>query len=92
MKSGADALLDLLAIGSSPVQTSSPAVDIFSISQEKMPPVTALDGLLSPFPPPASSASQPTAAPVLDLLDGLSSNPPAPGNLNLFAAFCFRIF
>ncbi|PKI53941.1 hypothetical protein CRG98_025643, partial [Punica granatum] len=78
-KAGADALLDLLSIGSTPVPSSSPAVDIFSLTEDKKPPVTTtLDGLSSPSAPPPHAASQPAAAPILDLLDGLSSSPPAP--------------
>ncbi|KAK4789521.1 hypothetical protein SAY86_016825 [Trapa natans] len=80
MKTGADALLDLLSIGSSPVQNSSAAVDIFSLSQDKTPPVVALDGLSSHSLPPTRAASQHIAGPILDLLDGFSSNSPAPEN------------
>ncbi|KAK4791834.1 hypothetical protein SAY86_032247 [Trapa natans] len=79
-KTRADALLDLLSIGSSPLQNSPSSIDIISLSQEKPPPVVALDGLPSPSPAPSRAASQPTVGPILDLLDGLSSHLPAPEN------------
>ncbi|KAK4788526.1 hypothetical protein SAY86_019845 [Trapa natans] len=74
-KTGADALLDLLSIGSASVQSSSPGIDIFSLGQDKFPPVTTFDGLASP-----SSLPAPVAAPILDLLGGLISSPLPPEN------------
>ncbi|XP_021809698.1 AP-1 complex subunit gamma-2-like isoform X1 [Prunus avium] len=74
-KNGTNVLLDLLSIGS-PTQSGQSVSDMLSSSQDNKTPVSPLEGLSSP----SSNSIQPTssagAAPVIDLLDGFSSNPP----------------
>ncbi|PQQ18300.1 AP-1 complex subunit gamma-2-like isoform X1 [Prunus yedoensis var. nudiflora] len=74
-KNGTNVLLDLLSIGS-PTQSSQSVSDMLSSSQDNKTPFSPLEGLSSP----SSNSIQPTssagAAPVIDFLDGFSSNPP----------------
>ncbi|XP_021809701.1 AP-1 complex subunit gamma-2-like isoform X4 [Prunus avium] len=78
-KNGTNVLLDLLSIGS-PTQSGQSVSDMLSSSQDNKTPVSPLEGLSSP----SSNSIQPTssagAAPVIDLLDGFSSNPPKQEN------------
>ncbi|XP_074295972.1 AP-1 complex subunit gamma-2-like [Silene latifolia] len=75
-KSGTDALLDLLSIGSSPAANTSAIPDILSLSLETKHSGATLEGLssVSSIPKQVSSLSGP--APMMDLLDGLSSSQP----------------
>ncbi|XP_015957049.1 AP-1 complex subunit gamma-2 [Arachis duranensis] len=85
-KSGTDALLDLLSVGSvsGPVespsaQSNSSAMDILSASKSEKASVSPLDDLSS-----LSLSSRTTsitgAAPMMDLLDGFASTPPKSEN------------
>nr|XP_029153072.1 AP-1 complex subunit gamma-1 isoform X2 [Arachis hypogaea] len=85
-KSGTDALLDLLSVGSvsGPVespsaQSNSSAIDILSASKSEKASVSPLDDLSS-----LSLSSRTTsitgAAPMMDLLDGFASTPPKSEN------------
>ncbi|XP_016190395.2 AP-1 complex subunit gamma-2-like [Arachis ipaensis] len=85
-KSGTDALLDLLSVGSvsrpveSPsAQSNSSAIDILSASKSEKASVSPLDDLSS-----LSLSSRTTsitgAAPMMDLLDGFASTPPKSEN------------
>ncbi|PQQ03943.1 AP-1 complex subunit gamma-2-like isoform X2 [Prunus yedoensis var. nudiflora] len=78
-KNGTNVLLDLLSIGS-PTQSSQSVSDMLSSSQDNKTPFSPLEGLSSP----SSNSIQPTssagAAPVIDFLDGFSSNPPKQEN------------
>lgn len=69
-KAGTDVLLDLLSIGSPPVQNNSTPSDILSSSQDNKSSVVILDGL-SPTPSRG-------AASMIDLLDGFVPNSPKP--------------
>ncbi|KAH9773411.1 AP-1 complex subunit gamma-2 [Citrus sinensis] len=69
-KAGTDVLLDLLSIGSPPVQNNSTPSDILSSSQDNKSSVAILDGLS-----PAPSGG---AASMIDLLDGFVPNSPKP--------------
>nr|GEU67593.1 AP-1 complex subunit gamma-2-like isoform X1 [Tanacetum cinerariifolium] len=75
-KSGTDALLDLLSIGSAPPQNGSSLPDILSISQDNKTSVSPLDSLSSTTGPSLPAAS--TA--MMDLLDGFGPSPPPPNN------------
>ncbi|KAL9246473.1 hypothetical protein vseg_020003 [Gypsophila vaccaria] len=75
-KSGTDALLDLLSIGSSPAANSSAIPDILSLSLESQNSGATLDGLSSVSSIPKLESSPSGTAPMLDLLDGLSSSQP----------------
>ncbi|KAK2636430.1 hypothetical protein Ddye_031222 [Dipteronia dyeriana] len=77
-KAGADVLLDLLSIGSSPVQSNLSTPDILSSSQDNKMPIATLDGLSSPPSVPVRSTSAGGAASMMDLLDGFVSNSPKP--------------
>ncbi|KAM7252282.1 hypothetical protein ACFE04_024165 [Oxalis oulophora] len=70
---GTDVLMDLLSIGTSPIPTSTRS-EVFSSPLNK-PPVTPLDGLLTP-PSPTTQSPSTGVSPMLDLLGGFS--PPAP--------------
>ncbi|XP_048318423.2 AP-1 complex subunit gamma-2 [Ziziphus jujuba] len=75
-QNGTDALLDLLSIGSPPVQSSPSAHDILSASQDNKTSVSPLDGLSSPSYPNQSTSAGVT--PVMDLLGGFAADPPKP--------------
>ncbi|GJS17934.1 hypothetical protein Tco_0412406 [Tanacetum coccineum] len=75
-KSGTDALLDLLSIGSAPPQNGSSIPDILSISQDNKTSVTLLDSPSSTMGPSLPTAS--TA--MMDLLDGFGPSPQTTGN------------
>ncbi|KAK1555199.1 hypothetical protein Q3G72_023262 [Acer saccharum] len=77
-KAGTDVLLDLLSIGSSPVQSNPSTPDILSSSQDNKMPIATLDGLSSPPSVPVHSTSAGGAASMMDLLDGFVSNSPKP--------------
>ncbi|XP_022978311.1 AP-1 complex subunit gamma-2-like isoform X2 [Cucurbita maxima] len=71
--SGADVLLDLLSIGTSPpAQSTASATDILS-NQEKSP-TSQLDGLSSLSSLSANKPSAAVSSPTIDLLGGLSPN------------------
>lgn len=70
-KAGTDVLLDLLSIGSPPVQNNSTPSDILSSSQDNKSSVAILDGL---SPTPSGGAAS-----MIDLLDGFVPNSPKPG-------------
>ncbi|KAK4261289.1 hypothetical protein QN277_004309 [Acacia crassicarpa] len=74
-KSGTDALLDLLSIGSPTAQSSPSTIDMLSSSMNGKTPVSPLDDLSS-LSLSARATSNAGAAPVMDLLDGFASNPP----------------
>ncbi|BFG16475.1 hypothetical protein CerSpe_027480 [Prunus speciosa] len=74
-KNGTNVLLDLLSIGS-PTQSSQSVSDMLSSSQDNKTPVSPLEGLSSPSLNSIQPTSSAGAAPVIDLLDGFSSNPP----------------
>lgn len=78
-QNGTDALLDLLSIGSPPVQSSPSAHDILSASQDNKTSVSPLDGLSSPSYPNQSTSAGVT--PVMDLLGGFAADPPKPGKI-----------
>ncbi|KAJ4973273.1 hypothetical protein NE237_006447 [Protea cynaroides] len=78
---GADVLLDLLSIGTPPVQNNQSTPSISSPSQDSRTSVASLErlsSLSSPLSPQISSSAG--AAPVVDLLDGLSSSLSLPHN------------
>ncbi|CAO2816563.1 unnamed protein product [Amaranthus hypochondriacus] len=75
-KSGTDALLDLLSIGSPPTTNSASTPDILSLSLESKNSGSPQDQLSSVLPLPVQGSSPSGAAPIVDLLDVLSSNPP----------------
>ncbi|XP_074300275.1 AP-1 complex subunit gamma-2-like [Silene latifolia] len=75
-KSGTDALLDLLSIGSSPAANTSAIPDILSLSLETKPSGATLEGLSSVSSIPKQVSSLSGTAPMMDLLDGLSSSQP----------------
>ncbi|KAK3223281.1 hypothetical protein Dsin_010306 [Dipteronia sinensis] len=77
-KAGTDALLDLLSIGSSPVQSNPSTPDILSSSQDNKMPIAKLDELSSTPLVPVRSTSAGGAASMMDLLDGFVSNSPKP--------------
>ncbi|KAI9169802.1 hypothetical protein LWI28_017964 [Acer negundo] len=77
-KAGTDVLLDLLSIGSSPVQSNPSTPDILSSSLDNKMPIATLDGLSSPPSVPVRSTSAGGAASMMDLLDGFVSNSPKP--------------
>ncbi|KAF8407943.1 hypothetical protein HHK36_007083 [Tetracentron sinense] len=78
--SGADILLDLLSIGTPPVQNNLSMPDRLSSSQENKSSVTTLEKLSSPSSPLPTQVSYPAGAtPVMDLLNGLSPNLSMPG-------------
>ncbi|GMY26183.1 AP-1 complex subunit gamma-2-like [Fagus crenata] len=79
-KLGTDALLDLLSIETPPVQSSSSTVDVLSTSQDNKSPVASLEDLALPSSLSGQVTSPVGAAPMMDLLDGLVSNPPMPEN------------
>ncbi|KAK1296534.1 AP-1 complex subunit gamma-2 [Acorus calamus] len=70
--SGVDALLDLLSIGEAPVQNDLLASNSVSTSQDKLPSISPLERLSSVSSPVSSQSTG--AAPVVDLLGGLSTN------------------
>ncbi|XP_010264821.1 PREDICTED: AP-1 complex subunit gamma-2-like [Nelumbo nucifera] len=73
--SGTDMLLDLLSIGTSPVQDSLSTVDILSSSHDSKTSVAPLEGLTSLSYPLSKQVFSPTeAASVVDLLNGLTPN------------------
>ncbi|XP_044488303.1 AP-1 complex subunit gamma-2-like [Mangifera indica] len=78
-KAGTDVLLDLLSIGTPPVQSNSPTLDILSTSQDNKTPVAALDGL-SLMPSLPARTSPGGSASMRDLLDGFAPavSPPKP--------------
>ncbi|BFG16474.1 hypothetical protein CerSpe_027490 [Prunus speciosa] len=78
-KNGTNVLLDLLSIGS-PTQSSQSVSDMLSSSQDNKTPVSPLEGLSSPSLNSIQPTSSAGAAPVIDLLDGFSSNPPKQEN------------
>uniref|UniRef100_A0A2N9GQ46 AP-1 complex subunit gamma n=1 Tax=Fagus sylvatica TaxID=28930 RepID=A0A2N9GQ46_FAGSY len=79
-KLGTDALLDLLSIETPPVQSSSSTLDVLSTSQDNKSPVASLEDLALPSSLSGQVTSPVGAAPMMDLLDGLVSNPPMPEN------------
>ncbi|XP_043703655.1 AP-1 complex subunit gamma-2-like isoform X2 [Telopea speciosissima] len=71
--SGTDVLLDLLSIGTSPVQNNQSTSSISFPSQDSRTSVAPLERLSSLSSPLSAQVSSPArAAPVVDLLDGLS--------------------
>ncbi|KAK4263261.1 hypothetical protein QN277_028698 [Acacia crassicarpa] len=79
-KSGTDVLLDLLSVGSPSVPPMSPSAlslssttDILSSSMNNKTPTSPLDDL-------TSLSLSAGAAPMMDLLDGLTSSPPTENN------------
>lgn len=74
-KAGTDALLDLLSIGS-PAMNSSSTPDILSLNLESKSSGAPLDRLSSISSMPTQVSSPIGAAPIVDLLDGLSSSQP----------------
>ncbi|MED6143649.1 hypothetical protein PIB30_007952 [Stylosanthes scabra] len=84
-KSGTDALLDLLSVGSpsapsgSPAQSNSSAIDILSASTSKKASVSTLDDLSS-LSISSRTTSNTGASPMTDLLDGFASTPPSENN------------
>ncbi|KAI5436998.1 hypothetical protein KIW84_023209 [Lathyrus oleraceus] len=76
-KSGTDVLLDLLSIGSPSTQGSSSAVDILSSNISNKASISPLDDL---SPLSLSSNATSNAGPMMDLLGGISSSPPAENN------------
>ncbi|KAL5762013.1 hypothetical protein ACOSP7_018277 [Xanthoceras sorbifolium] len=77
-KAGTDVLMDLLSIGSPPVQSNSSMPDILSTNQNNIIPIATLDGLSSPPSVPVRTTSAGGAASMVDLLDGFVSNSPKP--------------
>ncbi|KAH9605987.1 hypothetical protein KSS87_012269 [Heliosperma pusillum] len=75
-RSGTDALLDLLSIGSSPAANTSAIPDILSLSLETKHSGATLEGLSSVSSIPKQASSLSGTAPMMDLLDGLSSSQP----------------
>ncbi|KMT07292.1 hypothetical protein BVRB_6g149210 [Beta vulgaris subsp. vulgaris] len=75
-KSGTDALLDLLSIGSPPAMDSSATPDILSLSLESKSSGVPLERLSSVSSMPVQVSSPSGAAPIVDLLDDLSSSQP----------------
>ncbi|XP_010682592.2 AP-1 complex subunit gamma-2 [Beta vulgaris subsp. vulgaris] len=75
-KSGTDALLDLLSIGSPPAMDSSATPDILSLNLESKSSGVPLERLSSVSSMPVQVSSPSGAAPIVDLLDGLSSSQP----------------
>lgn len=84
-KAGTDVLLDLLSIGTTPVQSSS--TDILSASQDEKSPVGALDGLSSSSSLPVQATSSDRASSMMDLLDGFGPSPPKTGNFSVHLEF-----
>eukprot|EP00262_Sarcandra_glabra_P001027 TRINITY_DN11040_c0_g2_i1.p1 TRINITY_DN11040_c0_g2~~TRINITY_DN11040_c0_g2_i1.p1 ORF type:complete len:780 (-),score=154.51 TRINITY_DN11040_c0_g2_i1:239-2497(-) len=100
---GADILLDLLSIGTPPMQNDTSSPIMVPASQDSMPSVSPLERM-PPLSSPVSSseASQRSmlsslngaaevrspggGSPVIDLLDGLSSNPSVTGNSPVFSS------
>lgn len=79
-KSGTDALLDLLSIGDAPTANNSPSPDIMSLNLENNSSATTQEGL-SPLPSIPTKVPTPSgAAPIVDLLDGLSFSEPLSEN------------
>ncbi|PON59284.1 Adaptor protein complex AP-1, gamma subunit [Parasponia andersonii] len=78
-QNGTDVLLDLLSIGTPPVQSVPSAPDILSSVQDNKIPLAPLDRLLSPTPHSAQ-ATPARDAPVIDFLDGFVTNPPITEN------------
>lgn len=74
-KAGTDVLLDLLSIGSPPIQNSSTPSEI--LSQDNKSSVAILDGL-SPMPSLSAHTTSGGAASMIDLLDGFVPNTPKP--------------
>ncbi|KAH9627183.1 hypothetical protein KSS87_020729, partial [Heliosperma pusillum] len=74
-KSGTDALMDLLSIGSSPTAVTSVNPDILSLSLESKNSGASLEGLSSVPSMPKQVTSGGTT-PIVDLLDGLSFSQP----------------
>ncbi|XP_050236513.1 AP-1 complex subunit gamma-2-like [Mercurialis annua] len=73
-KAGTDVLLDLLSIGSPPVQSSSPTADMLLSSQNNQTPISTLDSVLSSSPSSQVNSST-RASPMMDLLDGFGPSP-----------------
>lgn len=69
-------LLDLLSIGTPPIQNSSSALDILSPSQANQNSVDMLGNLSTPSP--AKHISSPVS-PMMDLLDSFGPSPSLPG-------------
>lgn len=67
--------MDLLSIGDAPVQNTP---DICTAIQDKASTVDVLS--LSSLQLVTPAATPAVVAPILDLLDGLGTNPPVPGN------------
>ncbi|KAI4314294.1 hypothetical protein L6164_027217 [Bauhinia variegata] len=82
-KSGTDVLLDLLSIGSTPAQSSSSTTDLLSSSNNSKMPVSPLDDLSS-LSLSTRATSNTGAAPMMDLMDGLSSSPPTENNGSVY--------
>ncbi|KAF9679977.1 hypothetical protein SADUNF_Sadunf06G0072100 [Salix dunnii] len=76
-KAGTDVLLDLLSIGAHPVQSSSYTNDILSPIENEKSQIATLDALL-PSSSLSAQATSARAAPMMDLLDGLSPSPSKP--------------
>lgn len=89
-KLGTDALLDLLSIETPPIQSSSSTLDVLSTSQDNKSPVASLEDLALPSSLSGQVTSPVGAAPMMDLLDGLVSNPPMPGKFWSHLEIFFR--
>ncbi|KNA06674.1 hypothetical protein SOVF_178800 [Spinacia oleracea] len=75
-KSGTDALLDLLSIGSPTAMNNSSTPDILSLNLESKSSGGSLDRLSSISSIPAQVSSPSVISPIVDLLDGLSASQP----------------
>ncbi|XP_021842869.2 AP-1 complex subunit gamma-2 [Spinacia oleracea] len=75
-KSGTDALLDLLSIGSPTAMNNSSTPDILSLNLESKSSGGSLDRLSSISSIPAQVSSPSVTSPIVDLLDGLSASQP----------------
>lgn len=74
-KRGTDVLLDLLSIGSPSAQSSSPAADNLTSSQNNKTSVGEIERLSSTSSHSAQVPSPAGTAPMMDLLDGFSPKP-----------------
>lgn len=77
-KRGTDVLLDLLSIGSPSAQSSSPAADNLTSSQNNKTSVGTIERLSSTSSHSAQVPSPAGTAPMMDLLDGFSPKPQVP--------------
>ncbi|XP_051134314.1 AP-1 complex subunit gamma-2-like [Andrographis paniculata] len=77
-KSGTDALLDLLSVGSAPSQSSSSMLDMLSPGQENKSSIDILGNLTSTSQPSAQSSTPVGSSSMMDLLDSFGSSPSVP--------------